>query len=136
MKCFHHNDLDGWCAGAIVFHASDKKCEMIEIDYKDRFPLEVVALGEKVVIVDFSIKPPVMKELLKRTRDILWLDHHKTAMEYEKKYGVVIPGIRSNDYSGCELAWMVLCEGKPMPRAVELIGDMDKWAWKFDKETS
>ena len=39
MKIYHHNDLDGRCAGAIVWRSGeckrDQSCETIEVDYKD-----------------------------------------------------------------------------------------------------
>jgi len=136
MRCYFHNDLDGRCAGAIVWRAvaKDTNCEMIEANYKDEIEVNKIHPGEKIIIVDFSFKPEVMEKVLLLTKDIVWIDHHKTAFEYQ--YSRKLAGLRDDDYSGCELAWKYFYGEKPMPRAVELIGDRDRWAWTFDKETA
>ncbi len=138
MKIYHHNDLDGRCAAAIVLRYANlepiefQKIETIEIDYKDEIDLSRVKSNEEIVIVDFSFKPETMNALLIITQNVIWLDHHKTAFEY--KYDlpdgkfVELNGIRNAKFSGCELAWSHFCYGKPVPEAVTLLGDYDKWA--------
>jgi oligoribonuclease NrnB/cAMP/cGMP phosphodiesterase (DHH superfamily) len=136
MKCYYHNDLDGRCAGAIVYRTIAKRenWEMIEVDYKDEIDLEKIEDGEEIVIVDFSFKPEVMEKVLIKTSNVIWIDHHKTAFEY--KYSKELEGLRLNEYSGCELAWKYFTNnGSIMPEAVKLIGDRDKWAWKFGDKT-
>jgi oligoribonuclease NrnB/cAMP/cGMP phosphodiesterase (DHH superfamily) len=131
VKCYYHNDLDGRCAAAIVYK-EHYWCEMIEVDYKDEIDVEAIR-NERVYIVDFSFKPETMEGVLKKTKDIVWIDHHKTAFEYD--YGIELKGVRNDGYAGCELTWMYLYPDEEMPRAVELIGDRDKWAWKYGDET-
>ena len=152
MKIFYHNDADGRCAGAIAYRSPlcQMQAELIEMEYSKRVPVETIRKDEVIIIVDFSFKPEVMEEVLERTRNIIWIDHHKTNM-YD--YGVPIKGLRDVDYSGCELAWIYFTqiEGRrklvdltaaykygleTMPRAVVLIGDRDKWAWKYGEETA
>ena len=144
MKCFYHNDLDGRCAGAIVFHSvgikpkkGNHKLEMIEIDYKDTIDVGKIKKNEQLWIVDFSFKPEIMERVLEKTKDITWIDHHKTADEY--KYSQKLEGLRITEdkkFAGCELTWMYVHPKLPIPRAVQLTGDRDKWAWKFKKETA
>ncbi|GAI91502.1 unnamed protein product, partial [marine sediment metagenome] len=136
MRCYFHSGSDGRCAGAIVWRtvAKGAGCEMIEVDYKDEIDIEKIKVGEKIVIVDFSFKPETMEKVLLLTKNIVWIDHHKTAFEY--KYSVELKGLRDNAYSGCELTWRYFHGEKVMPRAVELIGDRDKWAWKFGEHTA
>jgi len=133
MKCYHHNDLDGRCAAAIVDKFNKRnnlsQVEYIEVDYKDVIDVESIVRHEVVYIVDFSFKPEVMEEVLKRTTNVVWLDHHKTAMEY--KYSIELGGMRSSAWSGCELVWRHLFAERDMPMAVKLIGDYDKWALKL-----
>ena len=132
MKVFHHNDLDGRCAAAVVLHHLNHRTdiECIEVDYKDTIDVEAIQPGEPVVIVDFSFKPEVMDKVLERTLDVTWIDHHKTALEY--LYSRELAGLRDDRYSGCELAWMYYAHpAAEMPLAVALIGDRDKWAWKM-----
>ena len=138
MICFHHNDLDGRCAGAVVklWHDGAKnpgeRTEFVELDYKDTVPLGKVAPGELTVIVDLSFKPDITEQLLTVTPQVIWIDHHKVildAPEFMRK----LRGIRSRDFSGCELAWQFFFPGiTPPPQAVQLIGDMDAWKWKLD----
>ena len=137
MICFHHNDLDGRCAGAIVkkFYDGKARIEFREIDYKDEFPLSDVLDDEEVFIVDFSIEPEMMKELLGRTQKVVWIDHHKTAIAKYDGFGVDISGCRNIELSGCELTWEFFKSGKQPPPCVFLIGDRDTWQWKFGDET-
>jgi oligoribonuclease NrnB/cAMP/cGMP phosphodiesterase (DHH superfamily) len=134
MKCFYHRDMDGKCAAAIVYHSqvwmhqdgvTALTPEMIDIDYKDTIDLKTIHPNEQIWIVDFSFKPEVMEELLKITKAITWIDHHKTAMEY--KYSIELEGIRDNNFSGCELTWKFLYPDIPMPRIVEMLGRYDVW---------
>lgn len=135
MKIYHHNDTDGRCAAAIILRTQPdcllNRTDLIEVDYKDNINVEAIDENEIIYIADFSFKPGVMKEVCARTPNITWLDHHKTAFEYEKEYPCPILGIRTIEYSGCELAWLFFYPNKPMPRAVALIGDYDKWALKL-----
>jgi uncharacterized protein len=133
MKVYHHNDLDGRCAAAIVLKApsmANREIKLIEVDYKDIISVNDIEPNEMIVIVDFSFKPEIMNEVCKKTSSIVWIDHHKTAFEH--KYDCPpINGIRSEYFAGCELAWMFYFGKKPMPLAVTLLGDYDKWALKF-----
>lgn len=55
MKCFYHKvDLDGQCAGAIIYKRYPE-CEMIGINYNDKFPWDTIKKNEKVFMVDFSL---------------------------------------------------------------------------------
>lgn len=138
MKIFYHNDLDGRCAGAIAWRSpminKESNCELIEIDYKDDVPINCISDDERIIILDFSFKPVLMNKVLKKTLSVVWIDHHQTAFEYN--YGHELCGLRNNFFSGCELAWKYYFPENPIPRAVELIGDRDKWAWKYGEETA
>ncbi len=132
MICIYHNDLDGRCAAAIVERRMGKEINFIEAGYDKVFDFKKsVCPGESVIIVDFSLKPEVMDELLEVTSDVTWIDHHVTAKGYPYQY---IRGLRDFDdksMSGCELAWMYYYPGIKMPDAIRLIGDYDKWALKY-----
>jgi len=141
MKIYFHSDLDGRCAGAIVYQATrleerykKEKIELIELDYKDEIKVNEIHICEMVYIVDFSFKPEIMEKVLLLTENVVWIDHHKTSFEYE--YSKELKGLRDNKFSGCELAWKYFYPDRKMPRAVELIGDRDKWAWKHGKDTA
>ena len=90
MKCFYHSDMDGKCAGAIVYkyYLLDRErtretadSEFICINYKDDFPFEKIKPDELVVIVDFSLqREGEFERLLGITDNVIWIDHHKTAI--------------------------------------------------------
>lgn len=113
MKCFYHLDLDGKCAGYLVWHYAclgeeDEKPEnFIKINYGMEFPLDKIEKDERVFIVDFSIEPEDMRELLKITKNVVWIDHHKTTIEKYKDFESYIPGIRMTGpgISGASLVW-------------------------------
>ena len=148
MKCFHHNDLDGRCAGFWVHYKENllegNNIEMIEIDYKDEFPMDSIKQGERVYIVDFSIYPETMRELLKITKDIVWIDHHESAVTRYKDFEHELPGVRKIGIAGCVLTYIYLFIMNDkfdedmvtkVPMFTRLIGDRDVWAWVFEDRT-
>ena len=76
MLVIFHADADGRCAAAVVYKAFLKPDDMrfIEMDYNKEFPLADVRQNEEVYIVDFSLKPEVMKVLLRITPLVYWCD--------------------------------------------------------------
>ena len=75
MKCFYHNDADGKCSGFWVFQCAGMTdihvdCEFIEMSYENPFPIDTICPNEQIYIVDYSISPDEMRELLKITTDI------------------------------------------------------------------
>lgn len=157
MKCFYHNDLDGKCAGFWVFHSaivndgSRHISQMIPIDYKDRFPIEKIMPQEQVYIVDFSLEPYDMMQLLEITKNVVWIDHHITAIEKYDDFPHAIRGIRVNGVSGCMLTYcylhhmthrgssnMVDFEEWMMDEApwfTQLIDDWDVWKFNYGDNT-
>lgn len=146
MICFYHADADGRCAGAILhkyiqelFPNTDER--YIEIQYgREESTLSniVILPGESIYVVDFHFSPEIIERLWKVTQNIYVFDHHKTAKEVIAKYPkevICVCDPRSN-YAGCELVWNDLFPNEDMPRAVELIADRDKWAWKYGTETA
>ena len=128
MKCFYHTDLDGECSAAIVLQ-EHPYAECIPINYNDRFPFESIDEGGDVFIVDFSLqKPGEWRRLMSITPNIVWIDHHKTAIEAAKDEGAwAIQGLRRiDDTAGCELTWEYFF-GMTAPHIVSLVGDWDTW---------
>jgi oligoribonuclease NrnB/cAMP/cGMP phosphodiesterase (DHH superfamily) len=100
------------------------ECELIGIDYDQPFDMSSIGLLEIIYMVDFSLPVAQMLEL-QDFSELIWIDHHKTAMEAKELAGVL--GKRGVDFSGCELAWMYFAPGTPMPPAVYLLGRYDVW---------
>lgn len=127
MKCFYHSaDLDGICSGAIV-KMQKPECEMIGINYGDPFPWTSVITGETVYMVDFSLPADEM-ERLNRICHLIWIDHHKSAIEEANARNFVASGHQSLGIgvAACELTWMEFFKGE-ICRAVSLLGRFDVW---------
>lgn len=155
MKCFYHNDSDGMCSGFWVYKDVEiidvYAPEFIEIDYRMKFPMETIQPNEQIYIVDFSISPEEMKELLKITKDVTWIDHHKTAIETYKEFEYNLRGVRYDGIAGCMLTYCYLHamtlrgqgEIKPFdlsmtenaPMFTKLISDWDVWKFDFGDNT-
>lgn len=126
MKCFYHSsDLDGRCSGAIVLKRYSD-CEVIPINYGHDFPWDKIEKNEKVFMVDFCLQPFEDMIKLNDLADLVWIDHHKSAIEEHEKTNVHINGIRDIKFSGCELTWKFLFP-QLIPLAVTLLGRYDVW---------
>lgn len=144
MKIFSHKHCaDGVAAAAVVdywYRKIEKACSLddvkhIPILYNETFPIDDIEKDEVVFIVDFSLQVDDMKALLKKTKKIRWIDHHKSAIEKydnEPKLTKQIKGIRSNDRSGAYLAWQFLAPDKDVPRALEYVDDHDRWIHQYE----
>ena len=105
MKCFYHNDSDGKCAGfwvALNVGLTDYEkydSQFIEIDYRMKFPLDTIRPDEQVYIVDYSILPNEMRQRFNITKNVTWIDHHKTAIEKYADFEHEIRGVRYDGQS-------------------------------------
>lgn len=75
---YHKNCADGFCC-AWLMHKAFPEAEFLAASYGDA-PPDVT--GERVYLVDFSYKRPVMHELIQKAEYLTVLDHHETA-EFE-----------------------------------------------------
>ena len=146
MKVFHHNDHDGRLSAFLVRHFVLKhfpltKIAFIETNFDQLFPIHLVDRDETVWIVDFSIEPEMMTNLISIAGDVCWIDHHGTAIEkYEHELNTpmdVIDGLRSVDHAACVLTYMY-CHKKyekrrhrSIPWFIRLVGDRDTWTWQY-----
>lgn len=130
MICYYHDDLDGKCSAAIVRRRyPNESISFIPMQYGWKIDNRQITRGETIYIVDFSFKPEVMEEIFKITSYVIWIDHHKTAMEY--KYPRNVDGIRRTDSAACKLTWEYCFPDIEIPSAVKLLSDYDNWNMKF-----
>jgi oligoribonuclease NrnB/cAMP/cGMP phosphodiesterase (DHH superfamily) len=161
MKCFYHDDMDGKAAAACVYTWLGPKpgfgSSFIPMAYGKDFPLDTVEKDEQVWIVDYSIEPDEMLALLRITKDVVWIDHHKTAIEKYQGFEKPINGFRKVGEAGCVLTfqyihWYSERGGSnkvvqdttkpndrsleiPTPSAILLVGDRDVWRWDFGEDS-
>jgi len=128
MKCFYHNaDLDGRCSAAIV-RKKYPKCEMVGINYGDKFPWDILEEGEQVIMVDFHLQPFDDMVRLSLKHHLTWIDHHISArLDYENpKYSKFVANVVVDiNYAACELAWRYYFPQKAIPKGVKLLGRYD-----------
>lgn len=170
MKVFYHNDMDGIVSARIILnHLRAQKIpfkneDFIEMDYNKKFPLEEIEKGEQVFIVDYSISPEEMYKLLTKTYRVVWIDHHKSAIEKYKDFETPmeqskpewkIPGLRADGIAGCVLTWWYIygrqsdteeflkdypknikCRFRQeIPEYIKLVGDWDVWDHLYGLKT-
>jgi oligoribonuclease NrnB/cAMP/cGMP phosphodiesterase (DHH superfamily) len=132
--CFHHNDPDGHTCGAIVRKALGEAVTLIESDYNvTPIPWDLIEQAEQVIVADFSFPVTDMRRLAEG-RELVWIDHHKSAIAEFAGIADHWPGIRDVSEAACVLTWKYYFPQRPMPKAVLLIGDRDIWRWA-EKDT-
>lgn len=125
MLIIHHYDLDGHCSAAIIKYLHPvARC--YEMNYEDEIPWEDIK-DNIVYIVDFSFGLEDMKRVMKEAKQVIWIDHHVSAIKDLKSISNSVLGSRDIEetYSGCELTWKYIFPNDPMPRAVHLLGRYD-----------
>ena len=156
MKCFYHNDADGRCAGfwvhlSVGINDQYQDPSFIEMSYAKPFPMETIRKDEQIYIVDYSISTDEMRQLLKITENVTWIDHHKTAIDKYQDFEHEIRGVRYDGIAGCMLAYCYIHhmtqrgEGdikqfdismiKDAPKFTKLIADWDVWKFDYGDDT-
>lgn len=114
MKCFYHVDQDGIVSGFYVRKACEQRGLAFEpedfrkINYGMKFPFHDIKQDEFVFIVDYSIEPEEMWQLLSITKNVFWIDHHQSTIETYKDFKCDVKGIRitGEGISGANLTWL------------------------------
>ncbi len=128
MKCYYHSaDLDGHCSGAIV-KMEYPECEMIGIDYGQPFDLTIIEVNEVIFMVDFCLQPFDQMIALGEKANLIWIDHHISAIETANDLSFNTEGIVRSGIGACQLVWEYLHGVKAtMPEAVRMLAEYDVW---------
>lgn len=128
ILCLYHTDLDGAGSAAIVglYHSNDKiKFKM----YNYGWPLSPGDFKgyQKIYAVDISFHQdnPWVYDI----ENLIWIDHHKTALDYESKNPKLqnIPGLRAIGKGACELTWEYFYPGFECPELIKYFSTYDVW---------
>lgn len=133
---YHANCNDGFGAAWAVHKAfPDNNIRYIAAQYNDE-PPDVT--DERVAIVDFSYKRPVLERMAQQACDILVLDHHATAkddllpmMSTSEPIDTRIRGVFDMDHSGAVLTWNWFHDA-PVPRLLRYVQDRDLWKFELN----
>jgi oligoribonuclease NrnB/cAMP/cGMP phosphodiesterase (DHH superfamily) len=107
---------------------------MIGIDYGDDFPWDRIAPRETVYMVDFSLQPWDDMVRLSEMCRLIWIDHHKSAIDNQHSYPIRCRGRWTVGIGACALVWRWLAEAEQhpdfvdsAPQAVRLLAKYDVW---------
>lgn len=150
---YHGNCADGFGAAWVVRkHFGDGNVDFHAGVYGES-PPDVA--GRDVLMVDFSYKWPVLREMCETANTIVVLDHHKTAAEdlkhVRKSYGwnpkqlrdgvdfdnsLPIEAVFDMNRSGAMIAWdyfnTIGNQRTQPPKLIEHIQDRDLWLFKLE----
>jgi hypothetical protein len=132
LVIYHSADLDGLCSREIAKRALGDTATYLGWDYGQ--PVPNLVPYDIVYLIDISLPRAAMALY---ARQIIWIDHHKSAIEDMKD--IQIGGYRIDGVAACRLAWQWFFGDKKAtktdyverkvvePYAVQLLGEHDIW---------
>ena len=129
---YHGNCTDGFGAAYAAWKLLGNKAEYHACKH-GQIPPDVK--GKTVVILDFSFNNETTKKMILEAKDLLVIDHHKSAI-------IELHDISNTHFdmkhSGAMLSWHFFHPGKEPPKFIEYIEDRDLWKWAhaYSKEFS
>jgi len=139
VRCFYHSaDLDGKCSAAIVLRAHPDAI-LHPINYGDPFPWDAIDKSDLVYMVDFALQPWSNMERLARLANLVWIDHHETAIQAFRQQtqrdggSRLVGGATKVGDGACLLTWEHLFPDEDVPEAVRLISRWDVWDHDDDR---
>jgi oligoribonuclease NrnB/cAMP/cGMP phosphodiesterase (DHH superfamily) len=125
LVVYHASCTDGFGAAYAAWKLLGDRAEYHAAKYGE-LPPDVK--GKNVLIVDFSYDNATTKQLISEAKNLLVLDHHKSAM-------VELHDISCTHFdmshSGAMLAWKFFHPTKDPPRMIRHIEDRDLWKWEI-----
>ena len=150
MKIFHHNDLDGRCAGALVSYYTDNRepRNFIEVDYVKVPDVNYARNGEDVFIVDYCFTIETiyqLKAFLDRGCHVVWIDHHQSSadllLDADKSDTGELDFLKNDrlrvvvdtKLCGAALTYLYFSYdfGNIMPKFLRYVDDWDRWTKKY-----
>lgn len=138
---YHKNCTDGTTSAAILL-MKHPDCYLFPFDhnYKEEDLSNLLSQIDKdttVYIVDFSLKPSDLKEVIQRAKEVINIDHHISAKEILNSFAQQHNNFKfvfDNNSSGASLTYKYLF-GEQIPDIVKYVEDKDIWKWEFREET-
>lgn len=144
LVIYHKNCDDGFTAAYCAWQVYKEKAEYVALghDNRDRFIEEMqgsFSSFEKIFILDFSFSKEHMESILAAKSHVIWLDHHKTAIEEWVGDGVPFFDYKDSKVyilldqskSGAMLAWEYFNPNKAAPQFIKYIDDYDRWVFRY-----
>lgn len=128
---YHGNCADGFGAAWGFRHSLHGKIDNVEFYpgvYQEPPP---DVQGKNVIMLDFSYKRDVVLQMACAARNILIIDHHKSAAADLVNLPSNVFTIFDINKSGAMLAWEYFNSDEPPPKLIEHIQDRDLWRFKL-----
>lgn len=130
---YHKNCADGAGAAWVVDRFFDSNVTFKAYQYGD--PVNYNAIKDKILfIVDFSFPRTILENIESVTKQLILLDHHKTAEEDLKSF---VPKKRNThiefdmERSGAKMTWDYFYGESHINTRINLIQDRDLWQFKY-----
>lgn len=131
---YHSVDLDGISSAAIVYnYFVSQEVKIHPINHGMSFPFDEIERHDQVYMVDFGLESMDDMNKLKHSCHFIWIDHHISAINKAKDYGLEVAGIQEVGKAGCELVWQYLYESKP-PKIITMLGRYDVWDLAYSED--
>lgn len=129
---YHYPCLDGFTSAWAARKALGDSAEYIPADYSVD-PSTIDFTNKTVYFVDYSFKRDKMLEVVKVAKEVIVLDHHKTAIEdlaelYEQG---VIKGVFDLHRSGAGIVWDYFFPNEVRVSLVNYVEDRDLWRFRL-----
>ena len=124
--CIYHADCMDGAASAATVKSRYPNAILLPAQHGDKVPENLER--NRIFIVDFSYSAPLLSEIKKKSAELYWFDHHKTALPIQKETGF---GIIDLEESGATLTWKQLFPKTKVPKILQYVKDKDLWKWKL-----
>lgn len=128
---YHHPCLDGMGAALAAYLRFGDEIECVPASYSN--PPPGIPDDAEVIVADISWDPEAMAELKARSKKLVVIDHHATALRrlQGQEGRIAHESWLVMDRSGCVLTYEYLHPGQPVPEFFLRIQDQDLWRWEY-----
>ena len=126
---YHDDCVDGFgCVVAAEYYIENTKSKrpILYIPAKYNQELNIDMDDKNVIFCDFSFKKQKMEEIMKIAKNILVLDHHKTAIS-ELEHMSDCNKVLDVNHSGAYITWVYFNGADNVPLLLQYIQDNDIW---------
>jgi len=131
--CIYHANCPDGLVSAWIVKTKYPNVEFIGMNY-GRPLLDIK--DKSIIVVDFSLEPDILEELAKINKEIITLDHHKSAIDKYKNITTPLNTTQIFDLSRCgaEITWDFFYpeKEKQYPWFINMVADRDLWRWSYE----
>ncbi len=125
---YHKNCFDGFCGAWAARKKFGNRADYKAVEYRALPKIKDLKNRKEIFLIDFCYHRPQFEKLLAANPNITIIDHHISLVEEMKDYKKFY---YSADHSGAVAAWRYFWPGKPTPRLLRHIEDIDLWKFKM-----